>query len=95
MLNGSKSMFEWDLYKLMNNAVSIKTLIENVDKRREMKLMTRRKNIRKTTGVGSLIAKRNLNACTIFSEDLIVIHIVNVKVRYFKPIYFRSNILES
>jgi hypothetical protein len=93
MRNNAKTKFEKDLYKLMNNAVFGKTM-ENVDKRRDIKLLTRWNNVHKSPGAGALIARPNFKDCSIFTENLVAIHMGKLKVVYDKPIFVGFSILE-
>lgn len=93
MRNNAKTKFEKDLYKLMNNAVFGKTM-ENVDNRKDIKLLTRWNNVHKSPGAGALIARPNFRDCSIFHENLVAIHMGKLKVVYDKPIYIGFSILE-
>lgn len=93
MRNNATSKFEKDLYKLMNNAVYGKTM-ENVDNRKDIKLVTHWERVKRSKGANALIAKPNFKTCTIFSEDFVAIHMGTLKVRYDKPLYLGFSILE-
>ena len=72
--------FEKDFFKLMNNSVFGKTM-ENIRNRVDIKLVTNEKAAKK------LISKPNFYHRTIFTENLIVVHMKKTKVYYNKPIY--------
>lgn len=93
MRNNAKTKFDKDLYKLMNNAVFGKTM-ENVENRRDIKLVTRWNNVHKSPGAGALIARPNFKNCSIFHENLVAVHMGKLKVLYNKPIYIGFSILE-
>lgn len=93
MRSKAKNKFEKDQYKLMNNAVFGKTM-ENVENRRDIKLVTHWESIRRSSGANSLIARPNFKTCSIFSEDFVAIHMDRLKVQYNKPIYLGFSILE-
>ncbi|XP_023310398.1 uncharacterized protein LOC111691573 [Anoplophora glabripennis] len=93
MRNATNNKFEKDLYKLMNNAVYGKSL-ENVDNRKDIKLVTHWEKVRQSFGANTLIARPNFETCTIFSEYFVAIHMGKLKVNYSKPIYLGFSILE-
>jgi len=76
----SKSEFEKDFFKLMNNAVYGKT-IENVLKRQDIKFCTDRKKAL------NHISKINFKRETIFSKNLVAIHMNKQNIKFNKPIY--------
>lgn len=102
-LNTNKRMlatntFKKNFFKLMNNAVFGKTM-ENVEKRKNVKLLTRwcdSKNHRTKPFFGAerYISKPNFHSTTIFSEDFIAIQMLPTTVLYDKPIYIGFTILE-
>ena len=83
----ARNDFEKDLFKLMNNSVFGKTM-ENMRKRREIKLVTTDKKKSK------LVSEPNYHTITLISEDLSIIEIKKTKVKMNKPIYLRLSILE-
>ncbi|KAJ8917969.1 hypothetical protein NQ315_002664 [Exocentrus adspersus] len=93
MRNNASNKFEKDFYKLMNNSVFGKTM-ENVDNRKDIRLSTHWENIGKKLGTSSLIAQPHFKTCSIFSENLVAIHLGKQSVLYCKPIYIGFCILE-
>ena len=79
--------FEKDFFKLMNNSVFGKTM-ENIRNRVDIKLITNEKEAKK------LISKPNFDHRTIFTENLIAVHMKRTKVYYNKPIYLGMSILD-
>ena len=76
----AKNDFGKDLFKLMNNSVSGKT-IENIRKHRDIKLVTTDKKRSK------LVSERNYHTINLISEDLSIIEMKKTKVTMNKPIY--------
>jgi hypothetical protein len=89
----STSAFEKDFFKLMNNSVFGKTM-ENIDKRVDVRLITKWDNIGKSYGANTLISKPNFHSVSIIHEDLVVIQMDRLKVTYNKPIYVGFSVLE-
>ena len=83
----AKNDFEKDFFKLMNNSVFGKTM-ENLRKRVDIRLVTNEKEARK------LISKANYNRRTIFSENLMAVHMNKTHIKYNKPIYLGMCILD-
>ncbi|GBN50940.1 hypothetical protein AVEN_114505-1 [Araneus ventricosus] len=79
--------FEKDFYKLMNNSVFGKA-IENVRKRIDIKFCTSYKQAKR------YIAKPNFKGRTIFSENLVAIHMNKTEIKLDKPIYVGMSILD-
>ena len=82
-----KNNFEKDFFKLMNNSVFGKTM-ENIRNRENIKLATSEKKALK------LIAKPNFKRRTIFTENLIAVHLGKTKLKFNKPIYVGMCILD-
>jgi hypothetical protein len=83
----AKNDFEKDFFKLMNNSVFGKTM-ENIRKRVDVKLVTCEKEAKK------LAAKPNYEHCTIFDENLVAIHMKQIKLKFDKPVYLGMCILD-
>ena len=83
----AKNDFEKDLFKLMNNSVFGKTM-ENIRKRRDIKLVTTDKKRSK------LVSEPNYHTINLISEDLSIIEMKKTKVKMNKPIYLGLSILE-
>ena len=79
--------FEKDFFKLMNNSVFGKTM-ENIRKRVDVKLVTCEKEAK------MLAAKPNYEHCTIFDENLVAIHMKQIKLKFDKPVYLGMCILD-
>ena len=83
----AKDDFEKDLFKLMNNAVSGKTM-ENIRKHRYIKLITTDKKRSK------LVSEPNYHTMNYISKDLSIIEINKTKVKMNQPIYLGLSILD-
>ena len=83
----AKSDFEKDFYKLMNNSVFGKTM-ENIRNRVDIQLVNCEKKALK------LFGKTNYDKCTIFSENLIAVHMKKTKIIFNKPIYTAMSVLD-
>ena len=79
--------FEKDFFKLMNNSVFGKTM-ENIRRRMEIRLISNENEAKK------LISKPNFEHRTIFSDNLIAVHMKKTKMYYNKPIYLGMCILD-
>jgi hypothetical protein len=79
--------FEKDFFKLMNNSVFGKTM-ENIRNRVDIKLCSDGFKAEK------LIAKPNFDSRTIFTENLVAIHMKKTKIVFNKPIYIGMSILD-
>ena len=83
----ARNDFEKDLFKLMTNSVFGKTM-ENIRKRREIKLVTTSKKRSK------LVLEPNYQTINLISEDLSTTEMKKTKVKMNKPIYLGLSILE-
>ena len=83
----SKSEFEKDFFKLMNNSVFGKTM-ENIRNRVDIQLVSSESKATKLT------AKPNFSHHTIFDENLVAIHMRKIKLYFNKPIYLGMSILD-
>ena len=83
----AKNDFEKDLFKLMNNSVFGKTM-ENIRKRRDIKLVTADKKRSK------LVSEPNYHTINLISEDLSITEMKKTKIKMNKPIYLGLSILE-
>ena len=83
----AKNDFEKDFFKLMNNSVFGKT-IENVRKRRDIKLVTKEEKRIK------LVSEPNHHTTKRFSENLLAIEMKKTKVKMNKPVYLGMSILD-
>ncbi|XP_055384219.1 uncharacterized protein LOC129613909 [Condylostylus longicornis] len=89
----AKNDFEKFFFKLLNNAVYGKTM-ENIDKRRDVKIVTSWESNRKHLGARDLIAKPNFHSITHFTNEMAAIEMKRVNVYYNKPIYVGFTVLE-
>ena len=93
----SKTTFEKDFFKLLNNAVFGKT-IENKRKQVNVKLVTqwrdKRNHTNKYLEAEKLVAKPNLKSITIFSENFVAIQLNHDKIILDRPIYIGFTVLE-
>ena len=81
----SKNNFEKNFFKLMNNSVYGKTM-ENIRHRIDFQLINDEKKLDKI---------KNIKRFTIFSENLVGIHLNKTKIKLNKPIYLGQNILDD
>ena len=79
--------FEKDFFKLMNNSVFGKTM-ENVRNRVDIRIVNDEKKWNK------LAKKHNFKSATIFSENLVAVHMRRTSVKLIKPIYLGMSILD-
>ncbi|XP_050518973.1 uncharacterized protein LOC126893074 [Diabrotica virgifera virgifera] len=91
--NKAKNEFERDLFKLLVNAIFGKTL-ENVEKRRDIRLCTRWETKTRSLGARVLISKPEFKSCSVFNENLVAIHLGETKIVYDKPLYVGFTILD-
>lgn len=93
----SKSIFEKDFFKLLNNAIFGKT-IENRRKQVDVKLITTWRDMNNKTnkknGAEKLIAKPNLHSISIFSKNFVAVQLKKEKVVLDRPIYIGFSVLE-
>lgn len=90
----AKNSFEKNFFKLLNNAVYGKTM-ENVDKRREIKIVNKWESVGKRLGARALIAKPEFNSYTILKENMVIVELNKTHSFYNKPIYLGFVILET
>ncbi|XP_017483952.1 PREDICTED: uncharacterized protein LOC108372710 [Rhagoletis zephyria] len=89
----AKNDFEKNFFKLLNNAVYGKTM-ENVDKRKDIKIVCEWESIGKRLGARALIAKPNFHSYTSFTENMLAIQLKRSCTLYDKPIYIGFVVLE-
>lgn len=95
----STSDFEKDFFKLLNNAIFGKT-IENKRKQANIKLVTNwngsniNNKTNKKLSAEKMIAKPNLKNITVFSENLVAVHLSPEKIVLDRPIYIGFTVLE-
>ena len=84
----AKNDFEKNFFKLMNNGVFGK-MIENVRKRREIKLIVTEERRKK------LVSEPNYESCTSFSDHLMAIEMRKMRIYMDKPILVGQAILDK
>lgn len=90
----AKNEFEIEFYKLMNIS-SFGKCMENVDKRTDIKLVTKWSyKYGKRICARNLISKPNFTSGTVFDENLVALQMSKLKVVYNKPIYIGFCVLE-
>ena len=82
----SKSAFEKDFYKLMNNSVFGKTM-ENLRKRVDIKVVRTYGSPKEKEQIRKIIAKPNYDRAVIFSEELSALHSHKTRLKLNKPVY--------
>ena len=82
-----KNSFEKNIFKLMNNSVSRKTM-ENVRKHRDIKLVITKKRR------NYLLSEPNYHSTKFFRENLLTIEIRKTQTLMNKPVYLSLSILE-
>jgi len=85
--------FEKNFFKLLNNAVYGKTM-ENVDKRKSIKLVSRWESDGKKLGARALISKFNFKKILQLADDFFAIQMKKLHVLYDKPVYIGFTVLE-
>jgi len=75
----ARSDFEQDFFKLMNNSIFGKTM-ENIRNRINVKLVTSKSEAKKLT------KQYNYKTFTIFSEDLVAVHMNETSLMFNKPV---------
>ena len=83
----AKNNYEKDFFKLINNSVFGK-IMENVGKRRDIKLVTTEEKRIK------LVSEPNYHTTKQFSENLLAIEMKKAKVKMNKPVYLGMSILD-
>jgi len=83
----ASSDFEKDFFKLMNNSVLGKTM-ENIRNRADIRLRTDDKSAEK------LVLKPNYERTTIFTENLVAVHMKKTELVFNKPVYLGMSILD-
>jgi len=89
----STSEFAKKNFKLLNNACFGKT-IENIDKRKDVKIVTSWNSQGRHLGARALIAKPNFHSVAHFTPDMIAVQLNRVRTYYNKPIYSGFSILD-
>lgn len=89
----AKNEFEKNFFKLLNNAVYGKTM-ENVEKRKNVKIVNAWESEHNRLGARALIAKPNFHSSTHFTDNMIAIQMSMVSVTFNKPIYLGFSVLE-
>jgi len=83
----ARSDFEKDFFKLMNNSMFGKTM-ENIRNRIDVKLVSNESEAKKLTN------QPNFKGYTIFSENLVAIHMNVTELKFDKPVYLGAAILD-
>lgn len=91
--NAATSKFMKNQVKLLTNSIYGKTM-ENVDKRVDIKLVSKWEANRNCHSARKLISKPQFKDLTIFSENLIAVQLQKVYTMYNKPIYVGFSILD-
>ena len=89
----SKSAFEKDFYKLMNNSVFGKTM-ENLRKRVDIKVVRTCGNPKEKEQLRKIIAEPNYDRAVIFSEELLALHSHKTRLKLNKPVYVGMCVLD-
>jgi DNA polymerase type B, organellar and viral. len=91
--NSSKNAFEAVLFKFFTNSIYGKTM-ENLDKRVDVKLLSHWENIGHKRGAESYVNMPNFKSSSVFSENLVAVHMGHLSVCYNKPLYAGFSILD-
>lgn len=91
--NKATNKFGKNFYKTMVNATFGKSL-ENINNRRNIKLLSHWERRGHRIGAAALIARPNFKSCSIFNEHLVAIHSGVLKIRYDKPTFTGFSILD-
>jgi len=83
----AQNEFEKDFFKLMNNSVFEKTM-ENIRNRVNIRLVNNQKSLKKCA------AEPNFDQCTLFSENLVAVHMKKTELLFNKPVYLGMSILD-
>jgi len=83
----AQNQFEKDFFKLMNNSIFGKTM-ENIRNRVNIRLVNNQKSLKKC------VAKPNFDHCTVFNENLFVVHMKKTELVFNKPVYLGMSILD-
>jgi len=89
----AKNDFEKNLFKLLNNCIYGKT-IENVEKRKNIKLVDRWEDEGNFHCARALVAKPNLQDVIYFTDSLAALVLKTEQICYNKPIYVGFTVLE-
>lgn len=89
----AKNKFEKDYFKLMNNSVYGKT-VENVEKRRDVKIVSEWNAHENQFAAKKLVAHPNFHSSNIFSPNMCAIEMKKGSIKLDKPIYLGFVVLE-
>lgn len=89
----AKNDFEKSLFKLLNNSIYGKT-IENVEKRKNIKLIDKWENSGRRLGARALIARPGYKSFSKFTETMGAVEMEKDLIFYNKPIYVGFSVLE-
>lgn len=89
----AKNDFEKNFFKLLNNAVYGKTM-ENVDKRVDVKIVTKWESEHNSLGARAWTSKPNFHSVTVFNEDMAAVQLNRMNICYNKAIYVGFAVLE-